>query len=526
MKKFFNSKNTSDLIYVQKLSDDRYNLPLNKSLSNNLNVLHELFSNCADVVYHKFVIHSMKCSCVLIFINGLSDIRSINESILPSIMNIKEVTESDLKCDHTVEIIKEYFLEIAKISEVSTIGQITNALLNGNTILLLDSDDIALEIETPGWKEKSVSDTDVEKVIRGPNEGFTQNISTNISQLRRKIKSSELKFEDFTVGKQTQTKISITYLQGIVDNNIVEDVKKRLSKIDIDSVLESGYIEELIEDTHYTLFPQIQHSERPDRVAAGILEGRIALLVDGTPCVLILPATLIQFLQTSEDYYERYTTTIFVRFIRLIFFVISLLLPGCFVAIILYHKEMIPTPLLISIMGAAHGVPFPIFIEALLMETAFEALREAGIRLPSPANQTVGIVGALVIGDAAVRAGVTSPIMVIVIAITAIASFSIPSYDMGYAIRILRFSMLCLGAFLGLYGVLLGIIILLIHLSSLSSFGVNYLSPLSPLNLKDLKDVLIRFPWPYMKCRPHFANANNLHRQKSSSENSKDEKGQ
>lgn len=347
MKKFFNSKNTSDPIYVQKLSDDRYNLPLNKSLSNNLNVLHELFSNCADVVYHKFVIHSMKCSCVLIFINGLSDIRSINESILPSIMNIKEVTESDLKCDHTVEIIKEYFLEIAKISEVSTIGQITNALLNGNTILLLDSDDIALEIETPGWKEKSVSDTDVEKVIRGPNEGFTQNISTNISQLRRKIKSSELKFEDFTVGKQTQTKISITYLQGIVDNNIVEDVKKRLSKIDIDSVLESGYIEELIEDTHYTLFPQIQHSERPDRVAAGILEGRIALLVDGTPCVLILPATLIQFLQTSEDYYERYTTTIFVRFIRLIFFVISLLLPGCFVAIILYHKEMIPTPLLI-----------------------------------------------------------------------------------------------------------------------------------------------------------------------------------
>ncbi|OAA92698.1 spore germination protein [Clostridium coskatii] len=525
MKKFFNSKNTSDPIYVQKLSDDRYNLPLNKSLSNNLNVLHELFSNCADVVYHKFVIHSMKCSCVLIFINGLSDIRSINESILPSIMNIKKVTENDLKCDYTVEIIKKYFLEITKISEVSTIGQITNALLNGNTILLLDGDDIALEMETPGWKEKSISGTDVEKVIRGPNEGFTQNISINISQLRRKIKSSDLKVEDFIIGKQTHTKISITYLQGIVDNNIVEDVKKRLSKIDIDSVLESGYIEELIEDTHYTLFPQIQHSERPDRVAAGILEGRVALLVDGTPCVLILPATLIQFLQTSEDYYERYTTTIFVRFIRLIFFVISLLLPGCFVAIILYHKEMIPTPLLITIIGASHGVPFPIFIEALLMETAFETLREAGIRLPSPANQTVGIVGALVIGDAAVRAGVISPIMVIVIAITAIASFSIPSYDMGYAIRILRFSMLFLGAFLGLYGILLGIIVLLIHLSSLSSFGINYLSPLAPLNLKDLKDTLIRFPWSHMKCRPHFANANNLCRQKSSYENKKDEKG-
>ena len=527
MRKFFNSKNTSTSapIYTQKLPDARENLPLSKSLSHNLNVLYELFSNCADVVYHKFVIDSIERSCVLVFVNGLSDIKSINESIIPSIMNIKEISQDNLKSNGSIEIIKKHFLQVAEMNEISTIGEITNALLNGNTILLLDGDDIALEITTPGWKEKNVSETNVEKVMRGPNEGFTQNIAINISQLRRKIKSSELKVEDFIVGKQTQTKISIIYLHGIVDTSIVEEVKKRLSKINIDSVLESGYIEELIEDTHFTLFPQIQHSERPDRVAAGILEGRVALLVDGTPCVLILPATLIQFLQTSEDYYERYSTTLFVRSIRLIFFVISLLLPGCFVAIISYHKEMIPTPLLISIIGAAHGVPFPIFIEALLMEIAFEALREAGIRLPSPANQTVGIVGALVIGDAAVRAGVTSPIMVIIIATTAIASFSIPSYDMGYAIRILRFSMLCLGAFLGLYGIMLGIIVLLIHLSSLKSFGVNYLSPLAPLNLKELKDVLIRFPWTHMKCRPHFANINNLHRQKSSSENIKDEKG-
>ncbi|OAA84917.1 spore germination protein [Clostridium ljungdahlii] len=526
MKKFFNSKNTSDPIYVQKLSDDRYNLPLNKSLSNNLNLLYKVFSNCADVVYHKFVIDSIEeRPCVLIFINGLSDIRSINENVLPSIMNIKEISQDNLRSNGTLEIIRKRFLQTAKVSELGTIGQVTNSLLNGNSIFLLDGDDKALEMKTPGWKEKNVSETNVERVIRGPNEGFTQNISINISQLRRKIKSSELKVEEFTMGKQTLTKISITYLHGIVDNNIVEEVKKRLSKIDIDSVLESGYIEELIEDTHFTLFPQIQHSERPDRVAAGILEGRVALLVDGTPCVLILPATLIQFLQTSEDYYERYTTTIFVRFIRLIFFIISMLLPGCFVAIILYHKEMIPTPLLVSIMGAAHGVPFPIFIEALLMEIVFEALREAGIRLPSPASQTVGIVGALVIGDAAVRAGITSPIMVIVIAITATASFSIPSYDMGYAIRVLRFAMLCLGAFLGLYGILLGIIILLIHLSSLSSFGINYLSPLAPLNLKDLKDALIRFPWPYMKCRPHYANSNNLQRQKTFCKNNKDEKG-
>ena len=303
MKKFFNSNNisTSTPIYEQKLPYSEENLPLNKSLSDNLNILYNLFSNCTDIVYHEFVIDTIKRSSVLIFINGLADVKLINENIITSIMGIKKIPPEDLASNHIIEITKKHFLRIANTSEISTIGEVVYALLNGNTVFLLDGDIKALKIVTPGWKEKNISETNVEKVLRGSNEGFTANISINISQLRRKIKSHQLKTEEFIVGTQTQTKINITYLQGIVNDNIVKEVRKRIKKIDVDSILESGYIEELIEDTSYTLFPQIQHSERPDRVAAGILEGRVAVLIDGTPCVLILPATMIQFLQASED---------------------------------------------------------------------------------------------------------------------------------------------------------------------------------------------------------------------------------
>lgn len=513
MRKSANSNNTSTPIYTQKLSDSEENLSFNDSLENNLNIFHNLFSDCIDVVYREFTIDAIKRSCVLIFINELTDIKLISESIIAPIIDTKEIPLKTTSSPDYIKIIKKYFLKVADTNEISTIGEAVYALLNGNTIFLLDKDTKALKITTPGWKEKEISDTNVEKVLRGPNEGFTGNITTNISQIRRKIKSCQLKIEEFIIGSQTKTKINITYLKGIVDDNIVKEVRKRINRIDIDSILESGYIEELIEDTPYTLFPQIQHSERPDRIAANILEGRVAVLIDGTPCVLILPATMVQFLQASEDYYERYPAALLIRIIRSIFFIISLLLPGCFIAIILYHKEMIPTPLFIGIIGAAHGVPFPIVIEALMMEITFEAFREAGIRLPAPANQTVGMVGAIVIGEAAVRAGIVSPIMVIIISITAIASFGMPSYDMGYAIRILRFFMIFLGALLGLYGIMLGIILILIHLSSLKTFGVNYLSPISPLNLKGLEDFITRFPWWHMNYRPHYSI--NFHRQKT-----------
>jgi spore germination protein KA len=510
----FDNISNSKPIYTQVLPNNQQDMPINQSLSDNLNTLHSIFSNCNDVIYREFILDSFKCPALLIFISDLVDISLINEEVMPSLMSIKETSSDNQAANNVIEAAKNYFIKFADINEISTIGEAIDAILNGSTVFLVEGNIKALKLKTTGFKDRDIAEPTIEKLVRGPKEGFTENISISISLIRRKIKSSELKFEEYILGRSTQTKIDIVYLQGIADEGILKEVKKRIEGIDVDSILESGYVEELIEDTPFSLFPQIQHSERPDKAAAAILEGRIVILIDGTPFVLIVPATLIQFFQSSDDYYERYPAAAAIRIIRYLFIMIALLLPALYVAVISYHKEMIPTHLLISIVGAAHGVPFPIFLEALIMEITFEALREAGIRLPGPANQTVGIVGVLVIGDASVKAGIISPTMVVIIAVTAISSFGIPSYDMGYAVRILRFVMLVLGSFLGLYGILLGILVIMIHLCSLRSFSVDYLSPIAPLNLKDLKDLLVRFPWWAMGERPSFASPHNRRRQK------------
>jgi spore germination protein KA len=267
-------------------------------------------------------------------------------------------------------------------------------------------------------------------------------------------------------------------------------------------VLESGYLEEFIEDNPYSPFPQVVHTERPDRVTASLLEGRVAILTDGTPFALIVPAEFITLMQSPEDYYERYMVATAIRWLRYIGFAMSLLLPSLYIAITTFHQEMIPTRLLISLAAAREGVPFPALVEALMMEFTFEALREAGIRLPRAVGQAVSIVGALVIGQAAVQAGIVSPLMVIVVAITGIASFMNPAFNIALTMRLMRFPLMLLAATLGLFGVMVGILAILIHLAGLRSFGVPYLSSLAPLHTKDLKDVAVRAPWWAMDNRP------------------------
>lgn len=500
-------------IYTQILPNCQKNIPISSILSDNSSLLHNIFANCNDVIFREFILDSFKRPALLIFISELADIKLINEEVMPSLMNIGELSSDKKSVKSLVELIKKHILKFADLEEISTIGEVIDAVLNGTTVLLVDDETKGLKLKTTDFKDRTVTEPTIEKLVRGPKEAFTENIFTNIYLLRRKIKSPELKFEEYTLGRETQTKVEITYLQGIADESVINEVKKRLNGIDIDSILESGYVEELIEDTPFTLFPLIQHSERPDKIAAGILEGRVAILVDGTPFVLIVPALMSQFFQSCDDYYERFPAATAIRVIRFIFAMAAFLLPGLYVAAITYHFEMIPTRLSNTILKASHQVPFPIFIEALIMEITFEALREAGIRLPGPANQTVGIVGVLVIGDAAVRAGLVSPVTVVIIAVTAVSSFGIPSYDMGYSFRILRFVMLILGALLGLYGILLGLLLLMFHLASLKSFGVYYLSPAAPLSLNGIKDFIARLPWWTMNKRPAFSNPNNRKRQ-------------
>ena len=309
--------------------------------------------------------------------------------------------------------------------------------------------------------------------------------------------------------------MNLAYLAGTADDKVLVEVRKRIERIDVDSILESAYIEELIEDTPYTVFPQIEHSERPDKIAAAILEGKIAILVDGTPFVLIVPTVMLQFWQSSEDYYERYPTAFLMRLIRFMFSTFALILPGFYVAVTSYHQEMLPTALLISIAGAHEGVPFPIYVEALLMEITFEALREAGVRLPQPVGQAVSIVGGLVIGQAAVQAGIVSPATVIVVALTGISSFALPAYNFAWSLRVLRFVFGFLGFISGLYGIMLGLLFILIHITSLRSFGVPFFAPLAPFKLQDIKDIFMRAPWWAMTERPYSIPTPNQVRQKS-----------
>ncbi|GAE34389.1 spore germination protein GerKA [Halalkalibacter akibai JCM 9157] len=354
-----------------------------------------------------------------------------------------------------------------------------------------------------------MSEPESESAIRGPREGFIENLRVNTSLIRRKIKSTDLKIISRQVGEQTKTSVDVIYIDGIADPKVLEELKTRLDRIKIDGIFETGYIEELIEDHPWSIFPQVQVTERPDSVAANLLEGRIAVLVDGTPFVMILPATFWQQFQASEDYYDRFYIAIFLRAIRLVFLGIALLLPALYVAVTTYHQEMIPTNLLLSIAASREAIPFPAVVEALIMEISFEALREAGVRLPKTIGQAVSILGALVIGSAAVEAGIVSAPMVIIVSLTGIASFTIPKFSLAISVRLLRFPLIILGSVFGMFGLVIGMVFILTHLCKLRSFGVPYFEPIGPMHFSELKDVFVRMPiWMQNKRPREFVKRN------------------
>lgn len=307
----------------------------------------------------------------------------------------------------------------------------------------------------------------------------------------------------------------IAYIKEIADPNLVEEVKKRIQTINIDDVAESGYVEQLIEDNYLSPFTQVQNTERPDRVFAALMEGRVAILLDGTPFALIVPVTFSMLLQSPEDYYERWLPSTLIRLLRYLAAAITLFAPSIYISFVSFHQGLIPTKLALSMMGTREGVPFPAIIEALIMEVAIEILREAGLRLPKPIGPTMGIVGGLVIGEAAVQAGIVSPIMVIVVAITAISSFAIPQYNAGISLRMLRFGAMFFAALFGLYGVILFFLLLCSHLVKLKSFGVPYVSPTVPYRASDWKDFMVRMPLMMMKRRPKLLHTKDSSRQDS-----------
>ncbi|WP_245236997.1 spore germination protein, partial [Paenibacillus ihuae] len=357
-------------------------------------------------------------------------------------------------------------------------------------------------IQPPEADSRSLDEPVSEALLRGPRLGFSESLNENTSILRRQGRSDQLEIVKHRAGNRIQKDLVIAYMKDIVNPELLQEVESRISKLDIDFLAESGYIEQLIEDNYLSPFQQVQNTERPDRVISALLEGRIAILLDGTPFALIVPVTFSMLLQSPEDYYERWLPGSLLRMLRFAASFLALMAPALYISFISFHPGLIPTELALSIIETRQGVPFPSIIEVLILEVSIEILREAGIRLPKPVGPAMGIVGGLIIGDAAVNAGIVSPFLVIVVAVTAISSFSIPMYSAGITLRILRFVGMGFAAMLGMFGTILFFLLICSHLTKLKSFGVPYLTPVSPFRARDWKDLFFRAPLTLMKRRP------------------------
>jgi len=475
---------------------------LSESFSENEQLFKAIFENCSDVVFRSLKLGVYK-NAYAIYIEGLIDTPSLEESILKPIIDGQARSET-YRIDYMKDLLHNHTIPVRQISVVSTMKEIVEGIFNGNVAILVEGDQRVLLANAFSYEKRSISEPGTEPVVRGPREGFTESLCTNKSMIRRRLRTPKLKMEIIQLGKLSNTQVCIAYVEGIVKPETLEEVRNRVARIDTDAILDSGYIEEFIEDTPHSPFPSVQNTERPDVVISSLLEGRVGILVDGTPFVLIVPMTIWSAIQAAEDYYEHFIYTSAIRLLRFILLCISFLLPSLYVATTTYHPQLIPERLLLTIAAARESVPFPTLIEVFLMEVMFEALREAGIRLPRPVGTAVSMVGGLVIGESAVHAGIVSAPTVIVVAFTGIASFSLPRYNLGLAFRILRFPLLFLSGVMGIFGVGAGVIALYIHLTNLTSFGVPYLAPVTPTLSGNLKDVFIRVPRWMMNERPRF----------------------
>ncbi|SKC85470.1 spore germination protein [Maledivibacter halophilus] len=493
----------------QRIATTVEDFQLSKSLEDNIDMFKKIFNNDGTIIFREFESKDSSLKCCLIFVDGMVNRDIINENIIEPIFKIEPKEFNTSK--RSIDILKNKIVVSSGVKIEKDVYNLISICLYGDTILLVDGMKEALLVESKGWTTRPISEPSSERIVRGPREGFNEAIITNLTLIRRKIRSSQLKFEFRELGTRTRTKICICYVEGIANKKILEELKRRLNDIEIDGILESGYVEELIEDSPLSPFATVGNTERPDIVAANLLEGRIALVVDGTPHVLTFPYLFLEYFQANEDYYNRFIYASINRIIRIVGFFLSTSVPAVYVALTTFHQEMIPTPLLLSISAAREGVPFPTIVEALLMLFAFEVLRESGVRLPKPAGGTISFVGALILGQSAVNARIVSAPIVIVTALTGISNFLVPK--MIGALIIIRLIFLLLSAFLGLYGYIFGVIGLFIHLMSIRSFGIPYMLNIGSLQKQDIKDTAIRAPWWVMYLRPKLIGDNDKVRQ-------------
>lgn len=416
-----------------------------------------------------------------------------------------------------VDCVDTFFNNIS-MQTTKLIHEVASNIIDGRAIVLLEKERDVYIFDTVLETNRSPNEPDNEKTVRGAHLGFIEDLNTNLHMIRNRIKNEQLKITYIKIGTESKRNVAIIYMENLANQDIVESIKERIESISIDTIFAPGFIEECIEERPISPFPQNLYTERPDRVEAHLMEGRIAVMSDNNTDAIILPVTFFSFFQSPDDYNNRfYAGTVF-RLLRLFSFIGTLLLPPFYIALVGFHFEIIPYELVTLVKSSIAGVPFPPFFEALFMAITVELIREAGIRLPSPIGETIGIVGGLIIGDAVINAGLVSNVMVIAIALTAIMSFTIPSYEMGNTVRILNFPIMIAASFFGFVGIVLALLFIIIHLCKLETFGVPYLSPLAPLRVEDLSDAIVRLPIWMLKKRPREIKAQKRIRQGQSRE--------
>ncbi|UQZ81029.1 Spore germination protein A1 [Paenibacillus konkukensis] len=459
--------------------------------------LRQQLTDNSDVAFHNFIA-GPAVACAIVYLRGMIDLATLQEDVLKIVLRMDAPNADEFRR----QLFDRKQLSVSDYRFLLTLSEGISSILDSKAILMIDGEQRIIELPLTKHSKRAIEEPPNESGIKGPREAFIEDADINLTLIRKRLKTPKFKTETLRIGTLTQTKVLVGYIDGICKKDLLDEVKFRLSKIDVDSVLGSSTVEEYLDDTPFSPFPQLQYTERPDITAAALLEGRVAIIVDGTPIVIIAPVTLMMLLQSSEDYYQRFIASTWIRWIRYFFLFVSLLLPSTYIAITTFHPEIIPSKLLVTVMSSREIVPFPALIEAFIMEISFEALREAAIRIPKSIGQAVSIIGALIIGTAVVQAGIVSAAMVIIVSLTGIASFISPHYDLGLAFRLLRFPIMILAGFFGLFGIACGMLFLYIHLINLRSFGMPYLSPITPLIPSDLKDTLVRAPWWLMKKRP------------------------
>lgn len=508
MRKFFaqrRKKKTSPLIqHMQQSQPQLAGKKLSSSLQENMDLFRSLLGNPHDLLIRSFLIGNSNHPCAVIAIDGLANADMLHTQVLVHIQLMISTAEKTVPTepDAILNLLFDEVLSVVEIKKETSLAATIDCILSGDTAIFVDGTSEIILIDSKGWKSRAIEEPVSEGLVRGPRDGFTESIRDNTVLIRRRVKDPSLRFDSTLVGTRSKTELIVAYIDNIVDHNLVKEVHRRIATIDIDEVEESGFIEQWIEDDFLSPFPQVHNTERPDKVSAALFQGRVAIMLDGTPMVLILPVTLGLLMHSPEDYYERWIVGTLTRLLRYLAAFFAVFSPSLYIALVTFHPGLIPSDLAFSIAATRDGVPFPAFVESIMMITTMELLQEAGLRLPKPIGQTVGIVGGLVIGDAAVSAGIVSPVMVIVVALTAISSFAIPSCHLAIAFRMIRFFAMFAAAIFGVYGVVLSLITIIIHLSNLTSIGHPYLAPFAPQMPRDWKDLILRAPVTFLKDRP------------------------